>query len=121
MKRLCEVKGCRCIAQKHHIVFRSQGGLDIEVNYKYLCAEHHTGNESPHKDIAVDYQYKIELQNHYSTVLFTKALYTIEEIADLIGYNARKLQKKFKTVPRTGGILYKKEDIIRCLMGGRLY
>lgn len=44
---ICEVPGCGKPGQRHHIVFRSQGGLDIPVNYKYLCPEHHTGNESP--------------------------------------------------------------------------
>ena len=39
----CEVPGCNLPGQRHHIVFRSQGGLDIPMNFKYLCPEHHTG------------------------------------------------------------------------------
>ena len=48
--KICEVKGCNQPGQRHHIVFRSQGGLDFKLNYKYLCPEHHTGNESPQKE-----------------------------------------------------------------------
>ena len=61
---VCEVKGCKCQGQRHHIIFRSQGGLDIDLNYKYLCAEHHNmGNCSPHMSREVDIGYKIELQS----------------------------------------------------------
>ena len=44
----CEVPGCNLPGQRHHIVFRSQGGLDIPMNFKYLCPEHHTGKNNPH-------------------------------------------------------------------------
>ena len=36
---ICEVKGCNQPGQRHHIVFRSQGGLDFKLNYKYLCPD----------------------------------------------------------------------------------
>ena len=46
MMEQCEVLGCNLPGQRHHIVFRSQGGLDIPINFKYLCPEHHTGKNS---------------------------------------------------------------------------
>jgi len=39
---LCQVPGCsRAAAQTHHLVFRSQGGSDEEVNLVSLCTAHH--------------------------------------------------------------------------------
>lgn len=36
--------------EKHHIVFKSQGGLDFDLNYKYLDSNSHRGNLGPHKN-----------------------------------------------------------------------
>lgn len=116
----CEVEGCRGRGQRHHIVFRSQGGLDIELNYKYLCAEHHNmGRRSPHRSREVDVAYKIELQRKYYG-LFRGARYTMGEIAGLLGCREKTLERRFRAVPDRAGV-YEKEDIIRALMGGRLY
>lgn len=118
--RQCEVEGCRCVAQRHHIVFRSQGGLDIELNYKDLCAAHHNmSRRSPHQNREIDLKYKRELQDTYFTV-FTEESYIISEIAELIGCDKNRLAKRFKAVPQRAG-KYKREDIIRALMGGKLY
>lgn len=118
--QICEVEGCKCIGQRHHIVFRSQGGLDIELNYKYLCAEHHNmGNSSPHMSREIDVGYKIELQRKFYK-LFHEARYTIGEIAELLGCQQKILEKRFKAVPNHAG-MYEKEDVIRALMGGKLY
>lgn len=119
-KTTCEVEGCCKKGQKHHIVFRSQGGLDINLNYKYLCAEHHNmGNRSPHLNREIDLTYKLELQEKYYKIFYWPQ-YTIGQIAELIGYNKNRLEKRFKSVPSRAGI-YIKEDIIRFLMGGKLY
>ena len=91
---ICEVKGCNHPGQRHHIVFRSQGGLDFKLNYKYLCPEHHTGNESPHKKKEIDLKYKREMQMELLALFFK--------------------------VPNAAG-LYKREDIVRALMGDRTY
>lgn len=116
----CEVLGCMCPGQKHHIVFKSQGGLDIEYNYKYLCIRHHAdGKEAVHNNIAFDLKLKLGLQEFYS-FLFQAEEYTMEEIAKLIGYNRARLEKRMKRIPQKAG-LYKRVDIIRFLMGGRLY
>ncbi len=118
--QICEVEGCKCIGQRHHIVFRSQGGLDIELNYKYLCAEHHNmGNRSPHMSREIDVGYKIELQRKFYK-LFHEARYTIGEIAELLDCQQKTLEKRFKAVPNHAG-MYEKEDVIRALMGGKLY
>ena len=115
----CEFPGCKKPGQLHHIVFRSQGGLNIPTNYKYLCVEHHTGKESPHRNRTIDLQYKKEEQDELFK-LFTEESYTIKQIADLIGYDKKRLEKRFMKVPSRAGS-YAREDIIRALMGGRLY
>lgn len=58
---LCEI--CNAEADIHHIVHRSEGGFDIELNYKYLCPSHHRGKYGPHQSKEVDYRYKLDLQN----------------------------------------------------------
>ena len=118
--RPCEVEGCNQMGQRHHVVFRSQGGLDIELNYKYLCPEHHNmGGNSPHKNRLVDLAYKREVQNTLFSILGEEE-HTIEQIANLIGYNKQRLEKRFKTVPQKAG-KYETEDVVRKLMGGKLY
>lgn len=116
----CEVEGCNCAGQKHHIVFRSQRGLDIELNYKYLCIIHHScGKAAVHNNREFDLAIKRELQDWYY-FLFQAEYYTIEEIANIIEYKKNRLEKRMKAVSHRAG-QYQKEDIIRFLMGGRLY
>lgn len=119
MMEPCEVQGCRLPGQRHHIVFRSQGGLDIPVNFKYLCAEHHTGKESPHRNRTIDLMYKKQMQKRLFA-LFPEENYTIKQIAENIRYDKRRLERRFSKVTNRAG-LYTKEDIVRALMGGRLY
>lgn len=119
---ICEVVGCNNPGQRHHIVYRSHGGLDINLNYKYLCAEHHNcGPNSPHLNRKVDLMYKMEIQEKYYKLFEGEPKgYTIAQIAKAIGYDKNRLEKRFKAVPCRAG-LYKQEDIVRALMGGKIY
>lgn len=67
----------RNITELHHIVYRSQAPYmaNIKINFKYLCPEHHRGNDSPHMSKEVDFKYKYELQTKLF-VLFSKPYYT---------------------------------------------
>ena len=65
---LCEI--CNAPADIHHIVHRSEGGLDIKLNYKYLCPQHHRGKSGPHHSKEVDLKYKLELQNKLFFIYF---------------------------------------------------
>lgn len=106
---------------KHHIVFRSQGGLDFDINYKYYKGyEDHEGPNGPHRNRAVDLMLKCDMQNELFVVFGDKEEFAIEEIAKRLGRNTRYFEKKFKRVPCKNG-LYVKEDIVRKLMGGKLY
>jgi 5-methylcytosine-specific restriction endonuclease McrA len=86
----CEI--CGKLADKHHIVYRSQGGVDFPLNFKYLCSEHHRGKNGPHKSRKIDLEYKLELQNKLEKLLY-KEFYTLDELVKLIQINKGMLKK----------------------------
>ena len=114
----CEV--CGRPGQRHHIIFRSHGGMDIKVNYCYLCAWHHTqGPDAPHRSREADLRLKVRLQRDLEN-MFRADEYHLDEIAKIIGYDRRRLARKMRNVPHQLG-KYGRRDIITFLMGGRLY
>lgn len=116
--RPCEV--CGAPGERHHIVFRSHGGLNIDVNYAYLCTWHHTqGPDAPHRNHWRDLLLKLRMQRDLENMLWAET-YRVEEIAEIIGIDRRSLEKKMRRVPNEQGN-YKREDIIKFLMGGKLY
>lgn len=104
--------------EKHHIVYRKQGGLDYELNYKYLTSEDHRGDNGPHRCRATDMKYKRELQEALEGLL-TKDYYNIAELVNLLGLKQVQANKAFKKLMKVNGIC--KEDVIKRLMGGRFY
>ncbi|WP_195244187.1 HNH endonuclease [Clostridium celatum] len=109
----CEI--CGKEADVHHIVHRSEGGFDIDINYKYLCAFHHRGKDGPHQNIFVDLQYKIEMQTKLYNIL-PKKYYSPKEISQILGLHNGSLKRLLKNLKRYKEG-YKKEDIIFTLMG----
>lgn len=105
--------------EKHHIVFKSQGGLDFELNYKHLTSEQHRGNDGPHLNKKTDLKYKLELQEKLETLL-DKSHYETEELIKILGLRKQQAKRAFRKLP-----VYRKgmnrEDVIRRLMGGRMY
>ncbi|MBU5331436.1 HNH endonuclease [Anaerocolumna aminovalerica] len=104
---------------RHHIVFRSQGGLDFNLNFAHLTYEEHEGNDGPHLNRERDLELKTDLQEELFE-LFKEDSYTIEEISRLLGKSKRYFEKHFKRVPMAAG-RYKREEIIKKLMGGKFY
>lgn len=113
----CEI--CNQKADIHHIIHRHEGGLDIELNYKYLCEKHHRGKDGPHKNIEIDIKYKIELQEKLNKIL-PKEYYSFKDLMQIlnISLNIMKRITKNMTVYKEG---YNKNDIILYLMGGTYY
>jgi hypothetical protein len=103
----------------HHIVFRSQRGLDIEDNMIELSYEQHLGNNSPHMNKEVNLKLKTDLQSYYYE-RFPAEEYSISEIAFILRKSERYIEKHFRKVKNFARI-YKREDIIRKLMGDKLY
>ena len=50
------------MAELHHIVFRSQGGLNFKLNLIPLSIEEHKGDDGPHKNRKRDLELKQLLQ-----------------------------------------------------------
>ena len=113
----CEI--CGRPGEKHHRVYRSQGGLDFKLNYKYLCCEHHKGSKGPHQNRATDLRYKLEMQDNLIKTLIQEH-YTVEELAKALEMQKSEAKKAVKTLPLTDHG-YKTVDIIKRLMGGRFY
>ena len=114
---LCEI--CNKPADIHHIVHRCQGGLDIEINYKYLCEKHHRGKNGPHHCLEIDIKYKLDLQKKLFELL-PNEYYSFKQISKTlnISYNIMKKITKSMKQYKEG---YSKQDIILYLMGGIFY
>lgn len=114
----------RCIycgeeGERHHIIFRRNGGLDMPLNRIYLCEEHHRGKLGPHKNKREDIRLKLYLQEEFIN-LFKKEYYSMEEIAKLLCLNGGQTKKIAKEVI-SSNFKYSRFDLIKYLMGGRFY
>lgn len=107
-------------AELHHIVFKSQLGFDIPVNYKYLCGEcHRTKPTSPHRCKATNLLYKQQMQTKLEKIL-CKDYYTELELKELLEFKSNQLKKMCKklTIYDKG---YARQDVIMRIMGNKLY
>ena len=107
------------LIEKHHIIFKSQGGLDFELNYKYLSSEDHRGNLGPHLNRKVDLHYKRELELKLRKLLRDE-YYTIEELIDILGLKKKQAYKAFRIIKKTEYGM-RTEDVIFRLLGGSFY
>lgn len=105
--------------EKHHIVFKRQGGLDFELNYKRLTPEMHRGDLGPHKNRKVDLLYKRELELNLRTIL-TDTHYFEGELIQILGLDKKQAHKAFRHIRFTNKGM-KREDVIFRLMGNRFY
>lgn len=92
--------------------------MDFELNYKYLDSESHRGIGGPHRNKETDLMYKIELQENLENLL-TQDYYNISELINILGLQEKQANKAFRKLLRINGI--SREEVIRRLMGGRLY
>ena len=114
MLHLCKI--CQKEADIHHIIHKHEGGLDIEINYMYLCEEHHRGKDGPHRNIEVDIEYKLLLQDKLYKLL-PRDYYNSKEISTILNISSNIVKRITKNMK-----LYKEgylnTDIILFLMGG---
>lgn len=89
------------------------------MNYKHLTPEQHRGNTGPHMCKETDLRYKRELQSKLEGML-DKPYYQTDELIRLLGLKRQQAFKAFRRLPNSGSGI-RREDIIRRLMGGRLY
>ena len=118
--RECELCKLRPASEVHHIIYRSHCKALIKSNLNLisLCqqchAKIHRGKESKelNKKLRLQFQNKLE-------ILFDKQYLTEEEINDVLKISQTALRGLLKTliVYKEG---YKREDVIRACMGGRI-
>lgn len=108
------------MAELHHIVFRSQGGLNFKLNLIPLSIEEHKGDDGPHKNRQRDLELKQRLQEQLFEMFHRDELYTLKEIALKLGMREKTLYKPFKRVDMTAGE-YLGLNVVKRLMGGRFY
>lgn len=113
----CEV--CGNSADKHHIVYKSQGGIEFPLNFRYLCTYHHRGKSGPHKNRRLDLEYKLDMQRKLEEIL-TEEVYNIEELELLLKINKGMILRLFKET-KLNDKCFKKADIIFRLMGRKKY
>lgn len=116
---MCHCEICGALADIHHIIHKHEGGYDFDLNYKYLCPLHHRGQLGPHHSNSIDLAYKLELQEKLYNIL-PNIYYTQKEISDILQIRSCSLRRLVKniTLHKEG---YLNEDIIKSLMGGKLY
>lgn len=105
--------------EKHHIVFKSQGGLDFELNYKPLTPYDHRGPKGPHMCRETDLKYKREMQRKLEEILINE-FYTEKELIKLLGLKPEQAHRAFRKINKHEHGM-KREDIIFRLMGNRNY
>ena len=105
--------------EKHHVIFKSAGGLDFPLNYKYLSAESHRGNNSPHMNREIDLQYKKELESSLRAIL-TELHYFESELIQLLELDSKQADKAFRHIRITSKGM-NTEEVIKRLLGGRFY
>ena len=101
------------------VIFKSQGGLDFELNYKRLTPEQHRGSKGPHRCRETDLRYKRELQRKLENLL-TDEFYTVEELINILDLKEKQAYKAFRKINKHREGM-KREDVIKRLMGGRFY
>ena len=118
--KTCKVCG-KPNSEKHHIVFRSQQKAleHCQYNIIYLCEKHHRGDNSPHRNRNTDIMYKLQFQKKLFK-LFTKEEYTEKEIKEILDISNAAVRRITKSINKHVD-KYKKEDVIRGCMGGKLY
>jgi len=113
----CLKNGIYKPGQAHHIVKRSKASymVHVPINIKYLCLNHHTGQEGVHKNTLKDIEYKQELQLKLK-LLFTKDYYTKLEIKKILNISDNTIKAITKTLPlcKEG---YEKDKLIFHMMG----
>ncbi|MBK5242412.1 HNH endonuclease [Clostridium sp.] len=113
----CEI--CGNPADKHHIVYKSKGGIEFPLNFRYLCSKHHRGKFGPHKNRRLDLEYKLNMQKKLGDILINE-FYNIEELVQLLNINRGiiiRILKQYKLNDKG----FRKVDIIFKLMGSKKY
>ena len=119
--RECELCKLRPASEIHHIIYRShcKALIKYNLNLLSLCqqchAKIHRGKESKelNRKLRLQFQNKLE-------ILFDKEYLTEEEINDVLKISQTALKGLLKTLTVYKGNLFKRENVIRVCMGGKI-
>ena len=119
--RECELCKSRPAIEVHHIIYRShcKALIKAEINYKYLCSDCHAKVHRGINSRELNYKLRLEFQNKLE-ILFDKEYLTEEEINDVLKISQTALRGLLKTLTIYKGNLFKREDVIRVCMGGKM-
>ena len=113
---------------KHHIVFKSQGGVNHRYNLIQMPHGFHIGSRGPHRNHELDIKLKKLQQEQLFRLFGEHKLYTLEAVFALIHPERKKDRRKIEKALQwkaagwmEGKPLYEAEEIVRTLMGGRLF
>ena len=118
--RECELCKLRPASEVHHIIYRShcKALIKSDINLISLCqichAKVHRGKESKE----LNHKLRLQFQNKLE-ILFDKEYLTEKEINDVLKISQTALKGLLKTL-MTYKEGYKREDIIRACMGGKI-
>jgi hypothetical protein len=117
----CKICG-NPITEDHHIIYKSQvKPLDkCPYNHVYLCQTHHRDHkQGVHFNKKIDIHFKMQFKAKLEE-LFTQETYSITEIKNKLKISSNATRSLCKLMTSHVG-LYKKEDILRATLGGRMY
>ena len=121
-KEYCEVCGSTHLVEEHHIIKRGQvpSLINCELNYKYLCYEHHRGTHGIHGKYGskLDRKLKKGFQKNLQLIFGADIYYTVEQIKERLRIDLRATERLVKTLLPIES-KYKGEDIIRACLGGK--
>lgn len=108
----------------HHVVFRSQGGVDHYYSKIKIPMGFHESDRGPHKNRETDLALKREMQKELFDAFSEADTYDIDSILLILQpeneRSGAKLRRQLEKTKNNAGE-YKAEDIVRTLMGRKLY
>ena len=119
--RECELCKLRPASEIHHIIYRShcKALIKSDINLIPLCqichVKVHRGKESKE----LNHKLRLQFQNKLE-VLLDKEYLTEKEINDVLKISQTALRGLLKTLTAYKGNLFKREDVIRVCMGGKM-
>ena len=118
--RECELCKLRPASEIHHIIYRShcKALIKSDINLIPLCQVCHVKVHRGKESKELNHKLRLQFQNKLE-ILFDKEYLTEEEINDVLKISQTALKGLLKTL-MTYKEGYKREDVIKTCMGGKI-
>ena len=119
--RECELCKLRPASEIHHIIYRShcKALIKSDINLIPLCQICHTKVHRGKESKELNHKLRLQFQNKLE-ILFDKEYLTEKDINDVLKISQTALKGLLKTLTAYKGNLFKREDVIRACMGGKM-